>query len=270
MMSARPWGWPPEAPRSLPPTLEQITPDWALAGGTGRGITVAVIDSGVDASHPGLAGGVQHYATIEEGSAGVVIVESPHADVFGHGTACAGIIRGQAPECSIVSVRVLGPRLKGRGEIFIAGLRWAIEHGARVCNLSLGTTRKEHAPELYALADEAYFRNVALVTAANNMPVASFPSLFSAAISVAAHGDGPAAGHYYNPSPPVEFGAPGLDVPVLWAGGGTMTATGNSYAAPYMSGLAARVLSAHPELTVFELKTVLRALATNVRGGDRS
>ena len=145
-----------------------------------------------------------------------------------------------------------------------AGLRWAIENGANVCNLSLGTTRKEHSAELHEIADLAYFKRVVLVTAANNMPVESFPSLFSAAISVAAHGDGPDSGHYYNPDPPVEFGAPGIDVSVLWPGG-RITATGNSYAAPYISGLAARLLSKHPGLTVFQVKTVLRALAANVR-----
>lgn len=261
-MTAQPWGWPAGRPVISAGPLEAALRDGTTRG-TGAGVRVAIIDSGVDAGHPELAGGVQRYASFEEGPEGIRIEEGPHVDLFGHGTACAGIIRALAPECEIMSVRVLGPRLRGKGEVFIAGLRWAIENGAHLCNLSLGTTRREHAPELYALADEAYFRNVPLVTAANNMPVASFPSLFSAAISVAAHGDGPDAGHYSNPAPPVEFGAPGINVPVLWAGGGRMTATGNSYAAPYITGLAARVLSAHPGLTVFELKTVLRASAAN-------
>ena len=246
------------------PGIEDMTEEWAWGGATGAGIRVAIIDSGVDTTHPDLPGGVQHYAAVEDGPGGITVSESPHADVFGHGTACAGIVRGLAPECEIMSVRVLGPRLRGRGDVFLAGLRWAIENGANVCNLSLGTTRREHFSDLHELADLAYFRRVVLVTAANNMPVESFPSLFSAVISVAAHGDGPAAGHYYNPSPPVEFGAPGIDVPVAWPGG-RITATGNSYAAPYISGLAAKLLSKHPELTVFQVKTVLRALATNVR-----
>jgi subtilisin len=246
------------------PGIDDLTEDWAWGGATGAGMRVAIIDSGVDGAHPGLPGGVQRYATVEDGPGGIVVSETEHADVFGHGTACAGIVRSLAPDCEIMSVRVLGPRLRGRGEVFIAGLRWAIENGANVCNLSLGTTRKEHSAELHEVADLAYFKRVVLVTAANNMPVESFPSLFSAAISVAAHGDGAARGHYYNPNPPVEFGAPGIDVSVLWPGG-HITATGNSYAAPYISGLAARLLSKHPELTVFQVKTVLRALAANVR-----
>jgi subtilisin family serine protease len=246
------------------PGIDDLTEEWAWGGATGAGVRVAVIDSGVDAHHPELAGGVQAFAAFEDGPAGIAISRDEHTDVFGHGTACSGIIRSLAPGCEIWSVRVLGPRLKGRGEAFIAGLRWAIENGADVCNLSLGTTKREHAAELHELADLAYFKRVVLVTAANNMPIESFPSLYSAAISVAAHGDGPERGYYYNPSPPVEFGAPGVDVPVLWPGG-RITATGNSYAAPYISGLAARLLSKHPGMTVFQVKTVLRALAANVR-----
>jgi subtilisin len=244
--------------------LSELSEEWAWDGATGRGVKVAIIDSGVDANHPELAGGVQRYATIEDGPDGIVLQEAEHADVFGHGTACAGIIRGLAPECEIMSVRVLGPRLRGKGEVFIAGLRWAIENGANVCNLSLGTTKKEHSAELHELADLAYFKRVVFVTAANNMPVESYPSLFSAAISVAAHADGPERGYYYNPDPPVEFGAPGIDVSVLWPGG-RISATGNSYAAPYMTGVVARLLSKHPDLTPFEVKTVLRALAANAR-----
>ena len=270
-MTLRPaWGqaFEPGALETLDPIpgIEDLTEDWAWGGATGAGVRVAIIDSGVDAHHPEFAGGVQGYATIEDGPAGVAVSEAEHTDVFGHGTACAGIVRSLAPECEILSVRVLGPRLRGRGEIFIAGLRWAIEHGANVCNLSLGTTKREHSAELHELADMAYFRRVVLVTAANNMPVESYPSLYSAAISVAAHGDGPDRGYYYNPNPPVEFGAPGIDIPVLWPGG-RITATGNSYAAPYISGLTALLLSKHPGLTVFQVKTVLRALAANVRGG---
>ena len=159
---------------------------------------------------------------------------------------------------------MLGQGLLGRGVIFAAGLRWAIEHDMHVCNLSLGTTRKEFYSVFHELTDLAYFRNVALVTAANNMPVASFPSLYSSVISVASHDVADPYRYYYNPRPPVEFGAFGVDVRVAWLNGGWITATGNSYAAPHISGLVARILGQHPGLTVFQLKTILRALAANV------
>ena len=99
----------------------------------------------------------------------------PHDDGFGHGTACAGIIRSLAPECEIYSVKVLGQKHKGRGAAFAAGLRWAIANGMHICNLSLGATKPEFCAELHELADQAYFRNVLLVSAANNLPMPAFP-----------------------------------------------------------------------------------------------
>ena len=78
-------------------------------------------------------------------------------------------------------------------------------------------------------------------------------------VSVAARaGDDPMA-LAYNPEPPVEFGARGIDVDVAWAGGGSMVATGNSFAAPHVAGMAAVLLGKHPELTPFQVKAVLQA-----------
>ena len=71
----------------------------------------------------------------------MVIDTGPHDDLYGHGTACAAIIRGAAPRAEIMSVRVLGDRLTGKGFVFAEGLRWAVAHGARVINLSLSTGR---------------------------------------------------------------------------------------------------------------------------------
>ncbi len=245
------------------PLLDEITPEWALGESTGRGVKVAVIDSGIDAHHPAVDG-VDGYVTIEEGPEGLVFRDEPHEDVFGHGTACAGIIRSLAPECQLYSVRVLGAALTGRGPVFAGGLRWAIENGMHVCNLSLGSTREDLFGMFHELADSAYFRNVVLVTAANNMPIASAPSLYAAVISVAAHEVVDPYRIYYNPDPPVEFGAPGIDVRVAWKGGGSITATGNSFAAPHVTGLVAKILGKHPELTVFQVKAILRALSANI------
>lgn len=244
--------------------VEDVSPEWAWGNSTGRGVRVAVIDSGVDAGHPAVGGHVEGYVAITEGADGLVYDDAPHEDVFGHGTACAGIIRSLAPECEIYSVRVLGRRLGGRGNVFAAGIRWALENGMNVCNLSLGTTKQAFYETLHELADLAYFRNTMLVTAANNMPTPSFPSVYASVIAVAAH-----AGHdpylfYYNPEPPVEFGAPGIEVRVAWSEGGYVTTTGNSFAAPHITGIVAKILGKHPNLTVFQMKGILHALAANV------
>jgi subtilisin family serine protease len=222
-----------------------------------------VIDSGVDADHPAV-GGVNGYVAISEGPEGLVYDTEPHGDVYGHGNACAGIIRALAPECEIYSVRVLGPRLSGRGIVFAAGLLWAIENGMHVCNLSLSTPKKDFFGVLHELADRAYFGNVMLVASANNMPGASYPATYASVFSVASHDIAAPYLFYYNPKPPVEFGAYGIDVRVAWANGGWFTATGNSFATPHIAGIVAKILSKHPELTIFQMKAVLRALAANV------
>ena len=76
----------------------------------------------------------------------------------------------------------------------------------------------------------------------------------------------PGPGSSVNPAPPVEFGAAGVDVDVAWLDGGSITATGNSFAAPVMAGYAALVLGKHPGMAPFQVKTVLQALADNAVG----
>jgi subtilisin family serine protease len=244
--------------------FDQITHEWAWGDATGAGIKVAVIDSGIDATHEAVGGNVRSYVSVQEGPEGIYYDTSPHTDEHGHATACSGIIRSVAPECELYSVKVLGNDLRGRGLIFASGLRWAIEQGIRVCNLSLGTTKKEFYALLHELVDMAYFNNVILVTAANNFPIPSFPSMYSSVISVASHPGKDPFLYYYNPQPPVEFGAPGINVRVAWHNHKWITATGNSFAAPHITGLITRILSKHPELTPFQAKVVLYALAANV------
>ena len=116
------------------PRIDQpIDKDWAWGGASGAGVTVAVVDSGVDASHPAV-GAVDRAIALRWDPAAqeVLSSEGPHDDLYGHGTACAGIIRRAAPGAAIWSVRVLGTRLTGKGVVFAAGLRWAIQQGARV------------------------------------------------------------------------------------------------------------------------------------------
>ena len=242
---------------------EEITREWAWGGSTGAGIKVAVIDSGIDADHPAVGGRVEYAAIVEEDGR-IEVDTSPHGDDFGHGTACAGIIRHLAPDCLLTSVKVLGPNMTGRGAVFAAGLRWAIENGMQVCNLSLGTTKRDFYAVLHELVDDAYFQNIMLVTAAHNMPLLSFPSTYASVISVASHDVRDAEVYYCNPRPPVEFGALGIDVRVAWLGGEWITATGNSFATPHIAGLVTRMLSKHPGLNVVHVKGILRALADNV------
>ena len=244
--------------------IEDITPEWAWGGTTGKGVKVAIVDSGVDADHPVIDGRVAGYMAISVSPEGeLVFDDSPHEDMSGHGTACAGLVLGIAPECELYSVRVMG-RKGGKGSALVAGLHWVIENGMQAANLSLGTTMRDFFGTLHEVTDEAYFRHVVLVTAANNFPTPSFPCEFASVVSVASHETNDPYLFYYNPAPPTEFGAFGIDVPAAWKGGGVSKVTGNSFAAPHITGVVTRILEKHPSLTVFQVKAVLRALAANV------
>ena len=197
----------------------------------------------------------------------VIADEDTEGDVSGHGTACAGIVRRLAPEASISSVRVLGSNFKGSGTVLLGGLRYAIEQGFDVINMSLSTTKKPFASVLHELADSAYFRRTVLVASAHNMPVESYPWRFSSVISVGSHEEVDPLAFFYNPSPPVEFFGRGVNVEVPWAGGRTLNVSGNSFATPHLSSICALILSKHPELTPFQLKSVLYLTANNVGGG---
>ena len=238
----------------------------AFGGVDGSGVIVAIVDSGVERDHPAVGGKLVHSVRVEPGDEDPVVVDDPDAiDVVGHGTACAGIIHSLAPGADIVSVRVLGPDNRGKGAIFAAGLEWAIVHGAKVINLSLSSKSEALFGMFHEIVDHAYFANVLLVSAANNVPGPSYPSLFSSVISVAAHDVADPWTWFYNPVPPVEFGAYGVDVPIAWKDGARMVATGNSFAAPHMAGIAALIRARHPTATPFEVKAILAATANGAR-----
>jgi subtilisin len=261
---------PDDQPSIRPVRWHEVTPEWAWGGSLGAGVKVCVVDSGVDATHPAVGGMLRGSVVVQRGEQGPEVREEAPVDVFGHGTACAGIIHRLAPAADLYSVRVLGPNLKAGGEAFLAGLRWAVDNRMDVVNLSLSTRKQEYALALHELADAAYFQGTILVASANNTPMQSYPWLFSSVISVASHMEKDPYTFYYNPAPPVEFTAPGVELEVAWLDGATMVGTGNSYATPHVSGLVACIRSKHPHLVPFQIKTVLYYTAKNVREALRS
>lgn len=242
----------------------EITREWAWGGSTGRGVRVCIIDSGVQPDHP-LVGPIDGAMTADLDDEGRArIVRDTRGDVSGHGTACAGIVRSLAPDCAIHSMRVLGSSDTGVGAALLAGVAWAVDQGFDVINLSLSTRRRDLAETLHDFADTAYFRRSILVCSAHNAAVRSYPWRFASVISVGSHDDADPERYLYNPQPPVEFLARGVEVEVAWHDGGTTTATGNSFATPHIAGICARILSKHPGLTPFELKSLLFLTASNV------
>ena len=244
------------------PWPARVDRDWAFGGSTGAGATVCIVDSGIDAGHP-LVRGVHSAVAVHVEDDETLIEPDETGDVCGHGTACAGIIRSLAPDCDLVSVRVLGEGFVGSGPALIEGLRWAVEQGFDVINMSLSTTKERFVADLHALTDAAYFRRSLIVASAHNMPVRSYPWRFASVVSVASHDlDDPLA-YVRNPEPPVEFYARGVEVDVAWSDGSTLRASGNSFATPHISGICALIRSKHPELTPPEVKTLLGLTATN-------
>ena len=244
---------------------EPVTREWAWGGTAGKGVRVCVLDSGIEHGHP-LVGHVDRSVAIVREDGGIVVREDDaEGDLCGHGTACAGIIRMLAPECELVSVRVLGAGYTGSAKVMLRGLEWAIEQRFDVVNMSLSTTKRDYVDRLHELADTAYFNRTMLVASAHNMPVESFPWRFASVISVGSHEESDPFTFYSNPTPPVEFFARGLEIDVAWLGGGTLRSTGNSFATPHISGICALILGKHPELTPYQLKSVLHLTASNVR-----
>jgi subtilisin len=246
---------------------ERVTREWAFGGSTGKGVRVCILDSGVEADHPAVGGLEGAIAVVKGDDDEIEFVEDTEGDLCGHGTACAGIVHSLAPEASLFSVRVLGAGFKGSGSVLLGGLRWAVDQGFDVINMSLSTTKRHFAEVLHELADSAYFRRTVLVASAHNMPVESYPWRFSSVISVGSHEEPDPLTFFYNPNPPVEFFARGMGVEVAWLGGSTIRSSGNSFATPHVAGICALVMAKHPELTPFQLKSVLYLTANNVGGG---
>src|SRR4249919_211389 len=124
------WSLPADAGAQIPIGVEwpeRVTREWAWGGSTGKGVTVCILDSGVESGHP-LVGDLDRAVAFKRGESDddIELEEDTEGDLCGHGTACAGIVRSLAPECSLVSARVLGAGFKGSGPVLLGGLRWAV------------------------------------------------------------------------------------------------------------------------------------------------
>lgn len=256
-------GGPGPAPALDLPTA--ITHDWAFGDRSGAGVRVAVIDSGIDAEHPAV-GGVVHAVAFELDRSqpdDVRITGGPHDDLYGHGTACAGIIRSLAPRVELISLRVLGRNLKGSAHVFAHALDWCLHHDVQVASLSLSTSNEDYFETFHDLVDQALRARLMLVCAMNNERRTTIPSEFAGVFSVACGPGTDRERFWCNPAAPAEWGAAGVDVEIAWTGGENVTATGNSFAAPVISGHLARLVGAHPGITPWQARTVLAELAEN-------
>jgi len=247
------------------PSFVNIDDAWRSA--TGSGVRVAIIDSGIDSSHPELKGRVVGSVEARLENSRVVFDPSATGDSAGHGTACAGIIAKIAPDCRLFSIKVLGSAGLGDGQAFLAGLEFAIKERFKVINLSLGTTKPQFFIPLHDLLDRAYQAGCIVVAAANNLPHPSFPSVFSSSlISVIKSGETDPFNFGFHYGQVIELTAPGVNIRTPWLDKGYRTLTGNSFACPHIVGIIARLLETYPEMTPFQVKSALYAIAGENQG----
>ena len=233
-----------------------------FASFTGKGVKVAVVDSGIDPSHPDVgevAGGVR--IRIDEG--GKLLFDENWIDEVGHGTACAGIVRKKAPDVLLYSVRIFDDAsLSAKGEVLVEAIRWCLENGMKVVNLSLGTTKRKLVSALKEVCDQAEEMRVMLISAEHNEGLESFPASFPNVFGVAA---GRVHGKYaylYREGNPVEFVARGDPQRVCWVRPRYVFMGGASFAAAHISGLIALILEGYPDADFRQVRKVLIANAS--------
>ncbi|MCA8973505.1 MAG: S8 family peptidase [Planctomycetes bacterium] len=237
----------------------QVTPEGITRVGGAMsvsGVTVAVIDSGIDLDHPDLAANIIGGARFVSGTGG-------NDDDNGHGTHCAGTIAaidnnvgvvGVAHNAALLAVKVLDRRGSGSYSGITSGINWAVANGANVLSMSLGgsatTTTLQNACN--AAANSAF-----VVAAAGNdgdcnltTDEISYPAYYSSVVSIGATsieaGSVDALMCFSNSNNDVEFSAPGYNIYSCWKGGGYRDAYGTSMACPHVAGCAAVLWNGSP------------------------
>lgn len=245
----------------MPLINPDLTIDWLIANSTGRGVEVAVIDSGIDASHPALQGKVKRACVAHDRGDGQIEYEEipgeKSYDSFGHGSGVAGIILDIAPDVELISVKVLGEDNTGSGEALIAGIRWALDQNIKLINMSLATTKKRFVSALFDLCEQAYVQDAILVVAKRNFGDLGYPAMFSSVISVDCEAleDKYKIIHY--PRSRIEYGARGQNVEVIQLQGSYGLCSGTSFATPHVTGTVALLLSVFPDIRSCQVKAIL-------------
>lgn len=237
-------------------------------GAAASPIVVAVVDTGVDASQPILAGRVvAGYDALGGGTA--------TGDGGWHGTAIASIVAGASgngagvtsycDQCRVMPVKALAGSGLGLDADIARGVRWAVDHGARVLNLSLEGDSED--PVLHAAIRYAYNNGVVVVAAAGNLGTTSptYPAADTFAIGVAATDSADRLYPWSNRGRWVTLAAPGIDLSGV-PGGGTFAFAGTSAAAAVVSGTAGLCLTSAPTLTPALVRRALVEAATPIAG----
>jgi subtilisin len=239
-------GQPAVLAETVPTGIAQIKAPAAWDTTRGKGIKVAVLDTGIDFNHPDLAANYK-------GGVSFVSGESSPMDFNRHGTHCAGTIAaalngqgvvGVAPAAYLYAVKVLAANGSGAWSNLISGLDWCISNGIHIASMSLGA---DSAPSAVGtMCDIAWRNGVLLVAAAGNSggPV-GFPAKYPSVIAVSAIDSANSIASFSCRGPEVELCAPGVGVLSTIPGGRYGSLSGTSMACPHVSGAAALAWSSH-------------------------
>lgn len=237
-------------------------------GHTGEGVKVAILDSGVDASHEDLnvAGGYS------------VFGDSPYNDGNGHGTHVAGTVAaldnnvgvvGVAPDAEVYAVKVLDSSGSGSYAGIAEGIEWAINNDMDVINMSLGGSTSSDVLKEYV--DLAYQEGILLVAAAGNsgtwlgwFDTVGYPAKYESVMAVAAVDQSNNRASFSSAGNAVEISAPGVGVLSTVPGNSYDSYDGTSMASPHVAGVAAQVWAAKPHLTNVQLRELLNQTAQNL------
>ncbi|MFE9254976.1 type VII secretion-associated serine protease mycosin [Streptomyces sp. NPDC006879] len=271
--------------------LDLVHADRAWATTKGAGVTVAVLDTGVDGTHPDLTGRVLPGRDLvgfgaREGQKAWAVHGTAMAGIIagrGHGARRAKGVLGVAPRAKVLPVRVIleerdklrRKARETRGAALAEGIRWAADNGADVINLSLGDdSRSAHAERSEDEAIQyALGKGVVVVASAGNggrgSNRTSYPAAYPGVISAAAVNKRGVKASFSTSSWYATVAAPGVDVLIAHPDRTYYKGWGTSAAAAFVSGVVALVRSAHPDLSPAQIKQLLMDTARNRPPGGR-
>jgi subtilisin len=242
------------------------------AGNEGTGVKVAVIDSGVDGSHPDLIGQLA-------GGFDFVNNDSNPMDDNGHGTHVVGTIAavdndlgviGVAPGVDIYALKVLDASGSGNFSNIIAALDWCVKNGIQVTNNSYGSSVDPGISVQNAFIN-SYTAGVLHIASAGNSGKANgrgdnvgFPAQYDSVVAVAATDSNDARAYFSSTGPDVEIAAPGVAILSTVPGGGYESWNGTSMASPHVAGVAALVMASNSGLSNVDVRERLVSTAEDL------